>query len=373
MKNLFALIAFIAISAFSPPEISAQRNVDKTVEVLNLPTELAAFDGIVYEITSATIVVDRLIDKTKRPADTTETYKVVPTAPQTVSFYSLNYWKGRLEGNPTTTVDDFSQSGYSFSRPSFTGSFTGAWHPAIRYDFDPAALAVKETRSVGKNVVVTTRRVGLRRIQETKNTSFDNPPVAVTIVTFIKDSKRTQEVRTRISEDRYLSEILKGLNTNRAALEESLATTFRIQKRANNFIHSSCTQAVASAEGYQIEPYYDGISLYSSKPSGKITSYNKSWPGVKLRWIIYNGQAIHSATGANQVIEYQSIEEQKSRPALKLVPGSTYNYNASTNTVTYNSNIPCLIWAVAEENPAQYKQWQTETIYNVVNGQLIPQ
>jgi hypothetical protein len=373
MKKLFALIAFIAISAFFPPEISAQRNVDKTIDVLNLPAEVAAFDGIVTEISSATIVVDRLIDKTKRPADTTETYKVVATAPQRVSFYSLNYWQGRLKGNPTITTDDFSQSGYSFSRPAFTGAITGAWHAAIRYDFDPAALTVKETRSVGKNVVVTIRRVGLRRIQEPKNTSFENPPVAVTIVTFIKDSKRTQELRTRISEDRYLAEILKGLNTDRATLEESLATTFKIEKRANNFIHSSCTQAVASAEGYQIEPYYDGISLYSSKPSGKITSYNKQWPGVKLRWIIYNGQAIHTATGANQVIEYQSIEEQRSRPALKLIPGSTYNYDASTNTVTYNSSVPCLVWAVAEENPAQYKQWQTETIYSVVNGQLIAQ
>jgi hypothetical protein len=367
MRSIIFLIA-IALAITS----SGQRDVSKTVEVLDLPISFANVDGVITSIESSSIVVNRTIDMTVRPADTTEVYAFSPISKQSVSFYSLNYWDGRLSGNPTITTDDFVANGNNtFTRPMFYASVTGAWHPNISYTISSPEL-ITETRNVGKNVVVVRQRVGLRTIQNPVNTIFENPPVTVTVVTFIKDSKRTREVATRISEDRYLNEILIGMKLTRAELEQKLTVNYVIAKRGDNFIHSSCTEATGnSSSGYLIKSYYDGVDIALQRPSGKITSYNKQWPGVVQKWIIYNGQNNHSATGATQVIEYRTTIAQSNAQPLRFVPGSSYSFNANSNTVTYNSSVPCQVWAVTEEMPAQYKQRQTESIYNVVNGALI--
>ena len=369
MKNFLIAIAFISVIIFSPPEAYSQRDVNKTISVLNLPEPFAVADGLVTQIQAgASIVVDRTIDKTKRPADTTEVYKLVPTTTsQSVSFYSLNYWDGRLSNS------NFTQSApYTFERPAFTSPLTKAWHPQIKYEISPDGKSVKETRNIGQNVVVVRTRQGLRWIQTPVQTDYNNPPVAVTVVTFIRDSKGIKEVRTRVTENKSLVSILNALKLSRQELEEAVSTTYTIEKKASNFIHSSATEATGDAQaGYLIQSYYDGINIASQRPTGRITSYNKQWPGVVQRWIIYNGINNHNATGATLVLEYASVNEQLSRGPLKFVPGSSFSYNQSSNTITYNSQVPCEAWAVTEESPARFKQHQTESIYTVINGALV--
>lgn len=358
---LFSMVMILSLNITS----QGQRDVQKTTEVLGLHADFAKTDGIITKIETSSIVCERTIDMTRRPADTTEVYKIVKNVPQTTSFYSLNYWDGRIDATIKRT------SSNTFERDWFTSS-TGAWQAAIKYEISLDGKTVTETRSVGQNVIVNRVRQGFSWVQSPIQTDFNNPPVRVTVVTFIKDSRRTQEVRTRTNENHNLFRILSSLSWSRDQLEDALKITYTIESKAANFIHSSCTEATGNAQtGYWIQPYYDGINLYSQKPSGRITSYNKPWPGVKLRWIIYNGQNIHVATGANQVIQYETIEEQSTKGPLKFVAGTKYAYDASTHTVTYNSSIPCEVWAVTEENPAQYKQWQTESIYIVHNGELV--
>lgn len=367
MKRILFLLAMaLAIS------VPAQKNVSKTIDVLDLPASFEQVDGIITSIETSSIVIHRTIDRTVRPVDTTEVYAFSPASAQTTSFYSLNYWDGRMRGNPTISIDDFVDKGNgTFVRSMFYGALTGAWHPGITYKIHSPEL-VSEVRNIGENVSIVRQRVGLSTIQNPVNTLFENPPVRVTVLTYHKSTKRTQLSSRGLSETRSLNEILVGLKMTRSELEERLSAKYIITKRGDNHIHSSCTEAIGNASsGYLIKSYYDGVDIALQRPTGKITSYNKQWPGVAQRWIIYNGINNHGATGATQVIEYRTTLAQANALPLRFVPGSSYSYNQSSNTVTYNSNVPCTVWAVTEEMPAQYKQWQTETIYNVENGTLI--
>jgi hypothetical protein len=356
MKKIFNVLFMIAISMMS---FAQTRNTQTATELLNLPEWVSEYDGIITSHTTRTITLNRVHDFTNG-RKVIDSYSIEEKT-SNVSHYALNYIANRTVGDGLTSNEIGKYSRDVIQR-------NGSWFAAIDITFTNNGLKKFESvRSAGMNTTVTV----VNRVQTATPTNYDNPPEQVSMWEWTKTATKTTKSRRARIINIPLNQILQTLGIDRATLEYQLRETFTITPRPILYIHSTGVEAEAVNGGYRINPYYDGVSLYNQSASGRITSYNKQWPGVKLRWIVYNGENRVTTTGSTLLIQYENINDQTNKGPVKFQASDRCSFDAATNTIFYDSSKPCEVWAVFEENPAQFKQWQSEKIYLVQNGVLV--
>lgn len=149
------------------------------------------------------------------------------------------------------------------------------------------------------------------------------------------------------------------------SLEDDLHTEiFCTPLNKATHITSTSTEIITAGNVYKGITYYSGVDASITKPSGKITSYNKPYPGHVQRWLIkqwnQDGTVAQGTSSRGEVlmVTFQSSDNS----SVVIVPGSKTEYNAASNTITYDASNITELWYQFEELPAQGKNWSGETI-----------
>lgn len=161
-----------------------------------------------------------------------------------------------------------------------------------------------------------------------------------------------------------VSDILAIMGLTKEELEYALRTeVYHMELNPATHITSTSTEVIKNGNKYKGITYYNGIDASITKPSGKITSYGKTYPGHVQRWILKQWNqdgSIAPGTGTlGSVWEIQFASNVDS--TITVLAGTKNSYNASTKTLTYDASKISKLTYEFEESPAQRKQHSGQT------------
>lgn len=353
-------------------------NINKALETLLLPAEMALYDGLLTSTVAKQIVLERISDFTKlvkvgtswKPT-VTESWKIETRPTDSTNFYALNMLRYRLDDNGVivdTNPDNFVIERERTVITITVGPFAGYtyWNPArktvIRPGDSSSEYIVETIADLGKN----TTRTGYP-----EPTNGVNPLVSIVQQDIIITSTKTSRATKRI--EKPLLDILQGFNVNYDTLKTLLATTAIIKKvDTSTRITNTSVEGVFTTDAYgnrkvNAKVYYNGIDTEVRKPSGMITSYNKPYLGHVVRYRLYDTVINEPIYGASAVATFDSSVNDE----ITIVAGTTPGYDTTTETLTYNPEEGATLWVTFEELPAQGKNWGNEAIYFLTDGDVI--
>ena len=349
-------------------------NITKALETLLLPTEMGVYDGLLTSPISKRIVLERTTDFTKRIGTRptiTDVWKVESQPMSSTNFYALNMLRFRLDDNGVivdTNPDNFIIEKERAVITITVGPFAGYtyWYPSrktiIKPNSDGSEYIVETITDIGKN----TTRTGYP-----EPTNGVNPLVSITqrdiIITTTKTSSATKQT------DKPLLEILQGLNVTYEDLKTLMTSTAFIKKAdtntriTNTSVEGIFTTVTPGVTKVNAKVYYNGIDTEVKKPSGMITSYNKTYPGHVVRYRLYDTIINEPNYGASAVATFDSSINDE----ITIVQGTTPGYDATTKTLTFNPEEGATLWVTFEELPAQGKNWGNEAIYFLTDSDVV--
>lgn len=340
----------------------------KTTELLRLPEDLAAYDGIIKAITTGKIVRTRTNDFTSGRRVITDVYEIVRVT-RAVNEYALNRIDWRLLDDGASLVATRQGHEITYEKPvNFTQS---GWIAGSVIGFKQGEIEetkqVEFVNTVGRNVTVSIQN----GVQVPSATDINNPPVQIEHWEVTRTKTSTIRSRRHTSPLVPLNVILYALQMSREDLEFALREVWTIDTTPDaNRIFSYAVDVEDKLEGLHIIPYVNGVNIFEKLPSGLLTSYNKQWPGVVTRWVIYcEGDKRMTATGATFHIQQNPFEQ---KPVI-FIPSSRNHVSEVEGVfqVEYVEEKECMVVAQVEENPAQFKQWEVQNRYIVVDGELV--
>lgn len=335
----------------------------KAAELLRLPSEVAFMDGRITSRIERTIVQKRIHDFTKPPVNGkryTDTWEIeekqVP-----FTHYALNQIAAITRG--------LHYSGEKFSREGFVSKDNWFGWQEVTLEKDDDRLRIRMASRVGKNVVTVQERTPSGQlIQVAKPTDVFNPPVFVKRLQYTKTNTGTRQAGGATYPIVYLNEVLQGMDVNEHELAEMTAqewlgySSSSIYAQTNELFSAGC-EVIQDGDYLDLRPYYNGLPAEEFSPSGKITSYNKQWPGIVKRWRLYNGESNSIAYGSTWMKQYALSESD----TIQLSFGGAASYD--DNTLVIDRSQPATLWATFEELPAQGKGYGAEAIYEVLEGE----
>jgi hypothetical protein len=366
-------------------------STQNTLRTLRLPEYLEDFDGLIYKEFSRTPILIETQDFTNLVRNP-NTGKMEPTITEKIVFeekesllslkqYALNWIDFRFNNQKFAELEEsFLTSVAKFEHPIQQlvlehGPKAGetVWYNGVSaqfIDFSPEEKHVVYRITPGRNsingvttdvnnplVPITRRRIIVSGTSKTVN--------GVRTVT-----NRRETIRSGGFPNIPLNKILElsGVETVEDFMAETY-TIFKIQKApTTNHITATSIEAVFTPDGddYIADAivYYNGVATDVKRPSGMITSYNKTYPGHVVRWRLYDTIIKDSIYGASEVIQFNSLSDDR----IRIVAGNETSYNATTKTLTYNVEDDATLWCTFEESPAQGKNWGNEAFYLLSQG-----
>jgi len=348
------------------------QNLEKTLQLLQLPSTAGVFNGLTGVTTTRNIVNKVLNDFTKmvngKPT-VTSTFEIVESKTSTNKTYVLNYLNMMSQFGLTVVNED--SNNFTMDKPRSwvtinAGPFSGYtyWNPGQTLNIKPndTFYTLDLISDMGMNTLPT---------GYPEPTNGENPLVTIRKEVYVKTSTFFS-TRPSVSYPKYgLQQLCTMMNTTVEELKYAVRishslTSVDIAKRiANTAVEGTFNNENETLLG-KINVYYNGIDTSVSKPSGLLTSYDKTYPGHVVRWKLYNGVVNDSVYGSSVTIKFSSIEDS----TINIVAGENVSYDAITKTLTYNKNKEAILWASFEELPAQGKNWGGEALYLLVENQL---
>jgi hypothetical protein len=347
-------------------------NLQKTLRNLRLPDSFGKFDGIISTRTSRVLIQERVHDYTqmtringKSVPKVIDTFKIEESK-SAFDTYALNMLDWELHSR-NVEVKLESEDEVIFGRDKFfstieIGPFTGNtyWYTGIN-------SSITETLD---GTYIFDKVIDLGLSSDTKGnpepTLGENPLVTVVRREFIKT--RTSLSKPIVSYPKIaLYDILSAMGKTKDELKYDMRTTFLIVPKAQLPLNKICNTSIEAVftmneDGSILadaKVYYDGIDTQVTRPTGKITSYNKQYPGHVVRWRLYDGIVNDYVYGSSATIVFNSLVDDK----ITIVAGNETKYDALTKTLTYNKEDGATLWVTFEEQPAQGKGWGNEAMY----------
>lgn len=383
---------FILISTFGS---YAQSNPQKAIETLRLPAIYTVTDGkVINESVSRSIIITEFVNEYDYVSREKVNGKWVTTYPE--NEYTLQIQETRtptartympnwcsmimLQNGMKLNPDNPLQGHRPFNVLPKSQLFpNGGWigEGWVQISSDASTVEMYGTLGANNNVM----RIGLKDIYgktipgtpvynqganpTAMNTNMDNPPVDIMIIRNrkMKDGKTYYAPRP---ERGYIlkNDLLRILNMSEDQLQWEVRTTM-YTANVNPLTHITSTSADIEWTGTtgKLVVYYNGYDISQKSPSGKITSYGKTYPGTIYQIRVFNGIVNDQVYGSTLTLRFTKDEAK----TFKLVPGNAFNYNSSTKTITYNQAEPIEIWGLGIESPENGKTWQCE-YFGVGNG-----
>lgn len=396
-------------------------NTETVLRTLKLPQDYAFVDGFITDYTiNKSLVIVKTVDKSKSVKTVSPTGKITYTNADTTWSYQVRETRDELNNAGTylpNRVSGFVNAPKSYLSPDDVfeiksdrieslpnGSWIGAGSVKVsQVDEDTVLLTISNELGASQNVIP---RVFVNRVGGVAN--YKDPvdylgraivgdlipnqgapesamsiPFASRIIRVTEITNTLQGIGSWSSSNPVWSGGVKVLTSSKSVyvpvadlpslfgksieqLEEETATeTYCSVLNSDTHITSTSTEIVVSGDKYKGITYYSGVDAAVSKPSGKITSYNKQYPGHVNRWILKQwdaeGQPITIGMGVlGQVWMRQMASNEDSE--ITVIAGGRTEYDDATKTLTYDSTLPTELWYSFEELPAQGKNWGGETI-----------
>ena len=349
------------------------QDLDKTLRTLHLPSSAAAFDGLTGVTTTRTIVNKVLNDLTKmvngKPT-VTSTFEVVETKTAANKIYTLNYLNMMGQFGLIVTNDDVNN--FVMSKPRTWATINAGPFSGQTYWYPEQTIIIKPTNAFYTLDLITDLGMNSTTTGYPDPSNGEDPLVTIRKEIYVKTSTFYSS-KPSISYPKYgLKTLCSLMNTTpdelKYATRMSCAlTTVDTNKRiANTSVEGIFSQVLdtTNIEG-NIHVYYNGIDTSISKPSGLLTSYDKTYPGHVVRWRLYNGVVKDAVYGSSVTIKFDSSENN----TINIVAGVSASYDIPTRTLTYDKSKEAILWATFEELPAQGKNWGGEALYLLVENQ----
>jgi hypothetical protein len=344
-----------------------------TLKNLRLPDSMYLFDGLITSTIRRKIVMEDITDISTGKTIKTQTFQIKEMVDDKNKSYALNRLAWMLHERWIELVSEEADN-YIFQRDrNFAtievGPFAGNtyWYPGKNYMITPFENKYKIDLIIDLGASSTTGGVP-------EPTNGENPLVTVerytTLIT--KQSKITSR---RPSFPTYkLEDLCSRMNMTKEQLKNEMVTTFIIDPKNTLATNRICNTSVIAeftleengnlkADG---KVFYDGVDTQVTSPSGKITSYDKTYPGHLFRWRLYNNDIVDTSLGTSATVSFSSNSDD----SITIVAGDKTSYDSATKTLTYNKNKDAYLWASFEELPAQGKNWGGEAIYFLSENNL---
>jgi hypothetical protein len=145
-------------------------------------------------------------------------------------------------------------------------------------------------------------------------------------------------------------------------------TVFQIfTTSGNTHCNSTGTRINKNGSTYSGQVFFNGQDAKSINYKNLMASYGMKLNSYVTRWHLYNGEVNNSVYGSTFT---QQLSETNLTD-ITILAGSSFGYDASTNTLTYDANKPAELWFQYELLPAQGKSPSWESRINLVTGEVI--
>ena len=322
-------------------------NITKALRVSQLPDSFAQYNGRFTYKTSGFIVEKKIHDFTKRvkgQPTITSTFEV-RSSNNRVTGYAFNLLSDFIHDNGYDVVaDDLLYKPHMDNLSNDLGAFPGK---VYWIGFGEMRLEKGKFTHI-RNPFKNTTTTGLP-----EPTGGVNPSITILREEYVKTASGLSTRPSKSYPSYTKSDILAKTGLTFEEFCEVYANVFTVQTdvSSNTYVLSVGVDVETDGLTYQGSVYYNGINTKDFKPSGLITSYDKTYPGHVTRWILYNGKINVESYGATALIQDASSAIND----IKVVEGDEFSWNSETRTLTYNKNFPAELHFQYEELPAQGK------------------
>lgn len=374
MKSVlsFFVLSFFVLSTYG------QDNPTNAVNLLSVPAQFVKYNGqiqskvkwdLTEEITIDRTNVDTINGKLVRVIDTTYRYIATPTAQQ-FGYYSLNLLSNYINSfgydvvsdselnKPgrwaTVNVGEFAGQSYYFGYSSvkITPANNGYAISVYSYPYMTVETNGMPTSNhwitIKQTTTIITGSVNLN--QRTLTVTKSNIKAVKGAAVNVRVTKSDLEARSKKSE---------------SEIAELTRTVFQVTSTNGSLnCNSMATSLVRSGIKYSGTVYFNGHDAKTINYRSLNAPYGQKRNGYVTRFHLYNGEVknlVYGSTFTKQLTESELAE-------LNVVAGSSFKYDANSNTLTYDANKPAELRFQFELLPAQGKQPAWETRIDLSTG-----
>lgn len=349
------------------------QNINKTLELLNLPLDLAYLSSQVKSKVTNMIVEHTITDSTnveiteingkkvaKRVTKITKNYISVPTESKfgTYTHNLISIYKDDFGFNIKGLIDNK----YILEKPT------------LIVDTNPDILIQELVKIGGQKVEIETVSDSDFNIN-LKSSELPNfitigriyTSISGTVATRINGTYTVSNIQTSTFKARNTSVskeyLLSNSNLTENELCEMSSTIFKA-KKVNHDTHVTdiATDVKIADNKFKGEVYINGILNKDINYTNLIASMDLKFPQIVQRWRLYNGdvvnEGIYGSTWTKQMAHSENNE-------ISIVAGNAFNWNETTKTLTYDSSKNTHLWYQFECLPAQGKNESWETIIDL--------
>lgn len=379
-KTLYIiLLAIVAISITCATW--AQDNPSNAATLLNVPQEFVKYNGqiqkkIQYNLTEYRTIdftnVDTINGKLVKKVDTTYTYSSVPTS-QDFGAYGLNILSSYIHSFGYSVISDSELNKPAFWGTTPTGPFMGesyyfGWSNVNiipvsgGYNYEVTSYPYMNTEANGLPAITPWINIKQVTTTITGSVSISQPRFQVKITNVRTNTAKPTNVK-------YTKEKLeKQSKLTEAKISEMTKTVFQIfSTSGNQFSNSTGTRINKNGSTYSGQVFFNGQDAKTINFKSLMAPWKLNLNSYVTRWHLYNGSvnnSVYGSTFTKQMTENELTD-------ITIIAGSSFSYNASTNTLTYDANKPAELWFQYELLPAQGKSPSWESRINLATGEII--
>jgi hypothetical protein len=374
MKKTIFTILITALSIFS----FAQDNPSNAARLLNVPQGFTKYNGQIQKKIQYEIVEYRLTDNTNvdtingrltRIAKVTSTFRSEPVT-QSFGAYALNLCSAYLNSYGLSATSDSTMFKPSFTATATVGDFAGQTYfygynsvlisrTGSGYNYSVTSWPYMNTETNGLPAItpwitikqINTTRTGTVSINQRRMTyTVSNVSETTSRPTFVRYTKDQIESRS-------------GMTTDQIA--DARKVIFQIfPTSGTTHVNSLAADIVVSGNKYKGDAYINGIDSEGIPYTTLTASMGLKFPQFIQRWHLYNGVVNNSVYGSTVTITFNASELNE----ITVVPGTSFSYNATTKTLTYDQSKPAELWYTYECLPAQGKNEGAQIAIDLKTG-----
>lgn len=348
------------------------QNLEKALQVLQLPDSAGTFNGLTGVTTTRTIVNKVLTDFTKMVSGkptVTSTFEIVETKSSSTKMYVLNYLN--MMSNLGLTVTNDNTDSFVMNKPKTWVTVTLGTHAGKTFWYPGQTIIIQPGDNFYSMDLISDLGSNVTSTGSPEPTNGENPLVTIRRESYIKTATFTS-ARPSVSYPKIaLQQLCSLMNLTEEELKQAVKTTYTLSsvdttKRIANTCVEGAFLSDSNTLSGKINVYYNGVNTNTFKPSGLITSYDKPYPGHIVRWRLHNGVINDPVYGSSVTIKFESSEDN----AINIIAGDAPSYDPITKTLTYDKNKEAVLLATFEELPAQGKNWGGEAKYLLIPNDL---
>jgi hypothetical protein len=368
-------------------------NLNKVLDLLNVPEELGIYNGQIqnkteYQILETTVRDDRFYEMVlnprtgkmvpKRITKTWKEYSVIEKK-QKFGYYGLNLISSYIHSFGAAYTGINAEGKHELFSPEFTGKISVGPFKDKSYHFNWQRVEIEKTAngciftethdqgiSVDSNGNPIPNEADYRIVIQRRDKSI--------VSSFSSNLKGPAPIFSNVREtliNRNPASVTKGyllenMNIDENALADMTKVIFEcIDVPSTTHVESLAANISGAGNVYKGDIYINGMDSEQIPYTNLIASMGLKFPQVVQRWRLYNGDDVREKVYGSTWLKQMSFSELNE---ITVIAGDAFSWNESTKTLTYDASKPTHLWYQYECLPAQGKNEGWEYILDLNTG-----